>query len=300
MLKSAEISRDIRVARSKIVRKIWLMEKLAACPRLLRLIGGIGNRLAGFATEAIGHRDSKATYLPKANKMMENSDGVGYEGDAEVACFINYRNQIQNRATRGESEAWAMYDRQLELLPMLFNDESNNLRGMMNFGVSFAHVDSTLAEKFPELQFRGIDRSKYTEVLNQIEYGSVPNLKILTGDIFDELKNGDYANFALFHSRTAQLLPKPLINKLYNAAHDAGISHIVGFEPIGLSRETLEPYTFSLEDKESVWFRGSMFMHNFPGLLKSSGYEIKHWECLKTAHPQPDVRIIVFIAERCE
>ena len=300
MLKIAEITRQIGAARRKIARKVWLMEKVAACPKLLWFIGGIGNRLAAFAAETKVHRDYKAKYLPLANQMVENSDDVGYEGDAEVMCFINYKNQLQNRETRDQSEAWAIYDKQLELLPQLFSDKGNKLKGMLNFGVSLAHVDSILAKQFPDLQFRGIDRSKYTEILNDIEYDNIPNLKIITGDVFDELKSRDYSDYAFFHSRTALMLPKPLIVQLYRAAHDAGMSHIIGFEQIGLSRQTLEPYEFSYEEKESVWFRSIMFIHNYPALLKSAGYELTHWECLETDHPQPDLRVMAFIAERRE
>jgi len=68
-------------------------------------------------------------------------------------------------------------------------------------------------------------------------------------------------------------------------------------ESSGLSRETLEPFDFSYEKRDSVWFRSMMFIHNYPELLRNAGYELIHWECLKTAHPHPDLRVLAFIAK---
>ena len=48
MLKADEIARETGSGRARIARRARLMETLAAFPFVLRVIRGVGNRLAGF------------------------------------------------------------------------------------------------------------------------------------------------------------------------------------------------------------------------------------------------------------
>ena len=55
------------------------------------------------------------------------------------------------------------------------------------------------------------------------------------------------------------------------------------------------PYVFSFSDKPSEIYRKTMFMHNYPAILKEAGYETIYAEAIQTGHPDPDYRILSFI-----
>ena len=93
------------------------------------------------------------------------------------------------------------------------------------------------------------------------------------------------------------LMPPSFIIKFYTAAREAGFKYIFGAEQYGFSRQLQDQYEFSFEMKDSVGFRGSMYMHNYPALLKECGFEIIHIDSIKTDHPHEDYRILSFCAK---
>ena len=77
----------------------------------------------------------------------------------------------------------------------------------------------------------------------------------------------------------------------------AGFKYIVGFEPLGLSRQTGGPYVFSLTPQSSVAYRGHAFIHNYPNILFDTGYSVIDSQLIKTDHAHEDYRIVKFVAE---
>ncbi len=72
----------------------------------------------------------------------------------------------------------------------------------------------------------------------------------------------------------------------------------MAIEPIGLSRQTLEPYRFSDEDQPSVALREGMFIHNYPGLLTQAGFRVTRAELLTLGHQHADIKIVSVTGER--
>ncbi|MDO8579988.1 MAG: hypothetical protein Q7S13_00740, partial [Candidatus Omnitrophota bacterium] len=70
-----------------------------------------------------------------------------------------------------------------------------------------------------------------------------------------------------------------------------------GMEQVGVSRETSKTFEFSEESVPSVLFRGFMFLHNYPGILKETGWKPEEIELVKTKHPHEDFRILSFVAK---
>ena len=161
-----------------------------------------------------------------------------------------------------------------------------------------AHIDYILAEQFPEIKFVGIDRSKLTKAFNEINYPQKENVELIAGDIFELLGNRRFDGGMFFHMRTLTFLPKGFVNKLYSAANNANFKYLIGFEPLGISRQTKKAYQFSLIDQQSVAYRGHAFIHNYPELAQRAGYSFIESGLIKTGHAHEDYRIIYFIAKR--
>ena len=233
---------------------------------------------------------------------MRQSDDVSKHGYTDkygdLKAAIHYASGIDDPSFSESSigESFVLYREQINMMRAFI--VKNRPKKVFNFGICFAHVDAILAAEFPEISFVGIDLSKYNKAFNDCEFAHISNLKILTGDVFEEFRHGEYEEGVLFHSRTLVLLPKEFIRKLYKAAYAAGFRGIVGFEQHGLSEERQEPYVFDLSDRPSIYWRGSMYIHNYLGLAKESGFTPTEAISLNTGHTSPDYRVLCFVADR--
>ena len=219
----------------------------------------------------------------------------GYEDDfQELECAVKYNKQIQ-AGFPTPSESKILYEKVTEHLTNIFQKES--IPVFLNFGINLAHIDNLLAEKFPEINFIGIDRSKLTKAFNETLFPPKRNLELIAGDIFELLSTRDFNGGVFFHMRTCTFLPSGFLQELYSAVRKAGFRYIVGFEPMGISRQTGMPYVFSLDRQESVAYRGHAYIHNYPNYLLENGFSVAHSELIKTGHAHEDYRIVNFVAE---
>ncbi len=167
---------------------------------------------------------------------------------------------------------------------------------MLDFGVSYAHVDSVLAKRHPQLRFIGCDRSELTMAINRVDFGNVPNLVLHGGDVFDCLEQYKPID-VLFHMRTACLLPSDFLDQLYARARACGARYVVMAEQIGLSWETDAGYEFSDQQQDSILLRWKMLIHNYPALLKKAGFRVTQSESFGTKHANPNLKLLLIVAE---
>jgi hypothetical protein len=283
---------DIPLAQIK--REAWLGKFLNRHPRLLRLLSRPANWRNLAATYAVNAR-----YRTLANVVPQREEDLGYTGDQEIQAFLLYRRELKEGRTRQATESGALYDKQLEVIPPLLKSDPE-IKKFLDFGVCYAHIDMELAKRFPAVEFHGIDRSPLTKILNEFEFGQRPNLKFIVGDVMPHLEHMDYDASVFFHSRTALVLSRPVLEELYRRVFKAGFRYIVGFEQFGLSRETLKPFVFDLDVRDSVPFRAFMFIHNYPAILRDAGYTMVRAEVFKTDHGDKDYRFLYFLGKRAE
>ena len=228
---------------------------------------------------------------------QEFGSDYGYEDEIhELLTAKKYKAQIDRDLTNVNSESGALYAHAGKTIGEFLNTYRPPV--FFNFGVSYAYLDSLLAKSFPNIRFIGIDRSRYTKVLNENTFAHLPNLSFVAGDVFEYLSAVRHPGGVFFHTRTLTLLPKAFIAKLYGAVAAAGFDSIICMEQIGISRQTGQAYRFSDEDQRSVAFRDGMFIHNYPGLAAAAGYRVIRSELVKTAHPHPDYRILSLTSRR--
>jgi len=244
--------------------------------------------------------DKSRASFALANASDENAAAFGsrfgYEDDLrEMAVTIAYKKEIDDGFPQ-PSDSPHLYRHAEEVISSLVADSV--IKRVINFGVSYAHVDAIVAAKFPALRVVGVDRSVLTKAYNERHFSRLPNLDLVASDIFDYLRTIGPGDSLLWHMRTGLLLPKPFLSKLYRAAAESGVKHICLFEPIGLSRQTMEPYRFPDSDQPSVALRDGFYIHNYPGILAAAGYRVNRAELIKMAHPHPDVKILSITASR--
>ena len=272
--------------------KIWLGES--------RNIQAIAQKIVRY--KVFSEREKKTGRTIK----LHNSEGIedaqsfesafGYKDDlAELNCAIKYLNQIKAEFPTA-SESKVLYERSVDILAE-FLSKRGELE-LLNFGINLAHVDYILAKRCPQVNFVGIDRSKLTKAFNEINYPQRENVELIAGDIFELLGNRRFDGGAFFHMRTLTFLPKSFVDKLYATAKKARFKYLIGFEPLGISRQTKSAYEFSLNEQQSVAYRGHAFIHNYPELAQRAGYSFIESGLIKTDHAHEDYRIIYFIAQR--
>ena len=284
-------------------RKVLLaVSGLPGMSTLSRLLIKTGTRIDNFRNLRDDLRDPVDPNAEQpAGANMRETDfeaGYGYESEfREIEIADYYRGQIEAGDLQGQrTESGQLYD----AIFRAFEDHLSPLvTKVVNFGVSYGYVDATLARRFPDIQFYGVDRSELTKRYNEEIFGELPNLHFVAGDVFEFLESQDFDNAALLHARTLTLLPKGFVEKLYAAAAAAGFGQVFGFEQCGISWQTGRPYVFDEDpDRPSVYFRNGMFIHNYPGLLKTAGFGLERATLIKSNHPDPTYRLAHVVGTR--
>jgi hypothetical protein len=235
-------------------------------------------------------------FAGKGAEAVAFDSGFGYSSEYdELGNAEHYRKQLlEGSWDTQKTESHQLY---ASVIPMLESCICQaDIKEVLDFGVSYGYVDGQLAEKLTNTHFYGIDRSVLTKVYNE-RFFNLPNLSFVAGNIFDYMGSKSWDNALCFHMRTLVCLPEACVREFYEKCAKAGFKYIVGAEQCGISWQTGKPYAFSTSDQPSVAFRNYMYIHNYPGLLKNVGYTVKKANLLKTRHPDPNFRILLFIAE---
>jgi len=95
--------------------------------------------------------------------------------EEETTVARMYKGHI----VRGSTTPGKLTEAETVLADLLGNSPA---RRVVDFGVSYAYVDSLLAAKSPDVQFIGIDRSKAVCDLNSADF-TLPNMTFLASDI---------------------------------------------------------------------------------------------------------------------
>ena len=240
------------------------------------------------------------TYNNRPSSIQSMEEQASFDPFLDVRSTINYARQIMSPNFGGPDdryESHRLYEEQLKDMEHLL-ENNPDIKGVLNFGICYGHVDALLARKFPDISFVGIDLSKYNKAINEVDFGDIDNLEFVAGDIFNLIKDRDLTGWALFHSRILCKFPLDFVEKLYAAASAAGMSHIVGFEQFGYSRTKIESVTFSETPRPSIYWRNSLLIHNYPQLTRQYGFSTQSSHIFKTAHASPDYRVFGFIAKK--
>ena len=230
----------------------------------------------------------------------EFASGYGYADPAEERRVAQmYRDEVLS-GHYSNRETPVLNEHAISTIADLLR-ANRSLKRIVNFGVSYAHVDSELAKLFSDVQFVGIDRSQAVCELNRETFAPLNNIQFEAGDILAWVgRHGDLGDTLFFHMRTTALLPASFVESLYSSLAARRCGMICGFEPMGLSRETNRFYAQSLECKPSALYRDTMYLHNYAGVLHALGYATERMEYVKTAHVDPDYHIQSFTARRRE
>jgi hypothetical protein len=263
-------------------------------PGLMLIVRGLQKLLLHITNIDRANRETLEAISMDSTKPNQYGSGFGYESPArEVAIADHYRQEIEaGNLNKQKNESGAVYDTLLKEIPHVIESD-RTINKVLNFGVSYAYVDSTLAKKYPNILFNGVDRSPLTKLYNE-QFFREKNFNIITGNIEDVLK-ADWKNTLFVHSRVMIFMPQQFAENLYSQVKQSGCKYIVGIEQCGISWEIGKPYNFNLEEQKSVVFRNHLFIHNYPGLLKKFAFETIALKHIDTNHTDPNFKMVFFI-----
>ena len=221
------------------------------------------------------------------------------EFGATMAYYHTVREILNKDPIADHRETKVLFERIQETICDLLTEDTN-IKYFVDFGVCYAYLDTYFAEKFPHLECIGLDRSRMTKIFNDMSFPDIRNYQTSNENIHDFLNKRKFPGGIFFTSRTLTYLPKSFIEELFTAVSKAGFKYIVGFETVGISQQTFEPYKFSDTPQPSVIYRTSLYIHNYPALLKNAGYKIIDIALIKTGHKEEDCQIIKYIGVKDE
>jgi hypothetical protein len=283
------------------IRRIKFREKISAFLVKRRAWLG-GKRLYGIflavdrlLRPALSMCNEHLRNVALADKLENhNPEVMGYTPTQEVETFLLYRDEVFGKMPKPTAE----YHRdQIETISGIL--DAGGMEWVLNFGVSYGHVDAILAKKYPHVRFYAVDRSPFVKACNEVDFSDIQNLKFVAADIFDVLDEMSGKGL-FFHARTACLLHQDDIVAIYRQARrNNNVAVIAGFEPHGVSRKTFSEYKYSLHGKPvTVPYRRSMYLHNYSLMLKSHGFELTDFRYQRLPSPGGDGSKLTFVARR--
>lgn len=260
--------------------------------RLERLVWML--RRAAYSEAAYRNNRNRAAGSGAADSSFNS--GYGYDSEAEELRVANmYKGDVLSGQHKNAETPLLLAEAETVLSNLI---KSGSVKHVVNFGVSYAYLDSLLATSFPSVQFLGIDRSRVVCDLNNRDFKS-PNISFLAGDINDWIaQQADLSDTVFFHMRTGILLSQKFLDDLYAKLTERNVLAICGFEPVGVSRETNSFISQSYNEHPSMLFRDTLYIHNYAGLCAKHGYKMSYLNYVKTAHIDSDVRMLSFVAQR--
>lgn len=172
---------------------------------------------------------------------------------------------------------------------------------VVDFGALYAKPDADIAGAFPDVTVHGIDRSQNVKQMNEAAFPGHSNLHFTASDITQFIRDHDVRGAVLVHVRTSICILPKAMELLYAQCAASGIRHIILIELTGYSHQLRRFYEFSDEPAPSAVLRQSMFIHNYPSMLKAAGYEIAAAEMYKSPMPkalQRDTHLIAIHAKK--
>jgi len=267
---------------------------------LVRLVNRLLSKFCSVEQAARQTRDLELAAIKAENDrspLQSFADKfVNPHGIAEVPCAQHLREELllgdwQDQKT----ESGDVYEAIIPLVASLV--EQKKLKHVLNYGVCYAHIDSELARRFPEVEFTAVGRSPLTKPYNE-QFFKLANLHFESSDIADLLPSRSWPDSVLLHTRTISSMLPAYVARFYRQLYESGLGHVVLAEPCGISWQTGKPYVFSAMMQPSVAMRNFMYIHNYPGLLMAAGYRIDHSRLIQTRHPDPNFRILIMAASR--
>lgn len=211
-----------------------------------------------------------------SGRLVRSGPADVYDDALTRATWLGYleRFTTQNRFQSGDGFL-------IDYLDGALTDfcRRNQVAAVLDFGSLCAEIIARPARKLPGVRFIGIDRQEFIATMNYEGY-SLPNMAFESGDIMEYLpKFGAMpGRKVMFHARTTSLLYPALVQKIYAAAHAAGVDHVIGWEGDGLSRHSLKFYGFGEMPDISQARKSVLFNHNYRRMLEQSGYQVTHFD----------------------
>lgn len=220
--------------------------------------------------------------------INRTGDNAVYSNEGDIIIWHKYREE-----TEGNANCEVKYRNSFcanEVLNII--KEDNLVKNVINFGSAFGWLENKVAEQASHVHVWGIDRRDVTANLNKNHFKEKPNLHFEAwNDIFDFISSSPAMENSVFiHINTGTYFLPKFLEKLYAVLKEKGCRHIVLFEPSGISRQTGRYFEYSLEERQSVVFRGGMLLNNYPNILSKCGYDIARGGVLSVPHPHPDWR----------
>jgi hypothetical protein len=239
-----------------------------------RLLEGRHAEIARLLAGAFPGIDALQAELDRAIASGAESRETSYSDDAidtywnllwrSMACFTRFQN------------GWAsMRWLQRTKLEAALRGDARDVTTFLNFGAFCAQVDADLAERFPSVDFHGIDLGARTKALNERAFRR-QNLHFhdrFILDFLDETPVGLQPTM-LFHARTTTLFYPKFVERFYQTCAAKGIRYLALWENNSLSYSSARFHDFGKIPNGSVAYRNVMFIHDYTTLLERAGYQV--------------------------
>lgn len=212
----------------------------------------------------------------------------------EVDSLTKYHTDVQDIEYRKKYFADTPLEETLQgqVLPLIeqVTKDDPSVKSFLNIGCFYAHIDHHLAERYPEINFTGVDFPA-----NLREFNAAferPNLSFHPGYALDKLAAGEVRGDMAMFSSAANTIRNMEVNEYIRLLKESGSKYILFNEPIYrmpagrfVDPGTLHPHVSQVVFTVPVYLSDQpgpiCRVHNYRGMLELAGYEIIHERVFK-------------------
>jgi hypothetical protein len=243
----------------------------------------------------------------RALVMAARSPGAKLS-EGEIARLRRYMLDVQDRELRRDYFISTPIERTFQglLLPIieLVLNSDSAIKTVANVGASYAHVDNLLAQRYPSIDFIGVDFAA-----NLAEYNSEfnrENLKFESGYAMEMLEQGRLKADVFFFGNAAYEIKNLEIRRYFELFRSSGAKYVVLNEPIYPlpGGAIVDPMSVSVEESKPVYSHQGIGVsrhgplgrvHNYKGMLEEAGFEVIHYHAFRPDFT--DLRVVHVIGK---
>lgn len=227
----------------------------------------------------------------------------------EITYLKKYMLDVQDRDLRCEYFKTTPIERTFQglILPLVEQiiSKDPSIKTIVNIGISYAHIDGLLAQKYPQIQFTGVDFASNLQEYNK-DFVQ-PNLNFRSGYAMEMLERQDLEADVFLLSNVAYEIKNAELRKYFRTFIKNGGKYVAITEPIYPlpGGAFVNPLDVPLIESKAVYshqgIRNSKHgplgqVHNFKLMLEEAGYSVIYYRCFK-----PDftnLRVVTVIAKK--
>ena len=257
----------------------------------------IGEWLSYFVEPALRMHEINRVHAAQSSRAINNGARLS---DVQFQELADYQEtamdlDLRRRDFRNSNHTRTLHGIAPPYVEAILKKDST-VRSVLDIGCNYAYMDWLMAQRFPHVQFHGVDAPRNLEEVNADLLATVSNLKIHSGYALDCLEKGSVKADLVYFSSTAATIRNAEL-KAYFRQLALTSKWLVLSEPIypspgmvGEEGHYENPDEIDADSSRPTYLqvhfasnkRGYVcYLHNYRAIAEACGFEVEHYRIFR-------------------